>query len=693
LTISSDISLFWLLPWLAICILIVHFYYRNNQWFSGLNTSVKLVLKGLRVLILFFVGLLLFGLILQKIDYRVEKPVIILLSDKSSSMKNYKDSNEVMRQINGLQSSLSEQLSEDYELVNMTVGANVEYQAVPNFKDATSDLSKGFEKINTDFYNRNVGAVIFVSDGNFNAGVNPVYEAEKISFTPVYTLAVGDTIPKRDQYIKNVATNDVTFLKNKFPVEVDVEAVKMGKGTTSVSILRGGKVLQSQNISYKDGKHDFEHVTFLLDADRVGFQTYSVSVSNESNEYNYKNNSRIFYIEVIDSRSKVLVLSGAPHPDIAAIKQTIEQDENLEVKAELLKEWNRDLKKVDLVVWHEPGVGFDPAVNSLLLEKKIPILYCVGPNSSSSVVTKLNIGANVTGSNQFDETQGGWNTSFQQFEVGDELKKAIGFFPPLKTKFGEIKLTGGAEIAIFQKVGPVLKKDPLLYFNKRDNSKYGVIYGEGIWKWRVNDYVRNGSFDNFNELIQKVTQYLLVKQNTSALRVNLPKRFTKDEDILVNATFYNESMEEITKPTITMIVTNESGKTFKREFAKSGDMYKLALGQLNPGKYNWQASASYNGKVYKKNGVFVVEDIELESVDTYSNQQVLRQLASKTKGKFDFLRNYQKTIENIKSRDDIASVSYEETVFNELIDYKILFFLLLFLLTLEWFMRRWLGSY
>lgn len=642
---------------------------------------------------MFFVGLLLFGLILQKIDYRVEKPVIIILSDKSSSMKNYKDSNEVMRQINGLQSSLSEQLSEDYELVNMTVGANVEYQAVPNFKDATSDLSKGFEKINTDYYNRNVGAVIFVSDGNFNAGVNPVYEAEKISFTPVYTLAVGDTIPKRDQYIKNVATNDVTFLKNKFPVEVDVEAVKMGKGTTSVSILRGGKVLQSQNISYKDGKHDFEHVTFLLDADRVGFQTYSVSVSNESNEYNYKNNSRIFYIEVIDSRSKVLVLSGAPHPDIAAIKQTIEQDENLEVKAELLKEWNRDLKKVDLVVWHEPGVGFDPAVNSLLLEKKLPILYCVGPNSSSSVVTKLNIGANVTGSNQFDETQGGWNTSFQQFEVGDELKKAIGFFPPLKTKFGEIKLTGGAEIAIFQKVGPVLKKDPLLYFNKRDNSKYGVIYGEGIWKWRVNDYVRNGSFDNFNELIQKVTQYLLVKQNTSALRVNLPKRFTKDEDILVNATFYNESMEEITKPTITMIVTNESGKTFKREFAKSGDMYKLALGQLNPGKYNWQASASYNGKVYKKNGVFVVEDIELESVDTYSNQQVLRQLASKTKGKFDFLRNYQKTIENIKSRDDIASVSYEETVFNELIDYKILFFLLLFLLTLEWFMRRWLGSY
>ena len=291
--ISSDISLLWLLPWLVICIVIVHFFYKNNQWFSGLNVKVKWLLKGLRVFTLFFVGLLLFGLILQKIDYRVEKPVIIMLADKSSSMKNYKDSAGLMGQVKGLQSALSEQLSEDYELVNMTVGSDVKYEVISEFKDATSDLSKGFEKINTDFFNRNVGAVIFVSDGNFNAGTNPVYEAEKINFTPVYALTVGDTIPKRDHYIKNVAANDVTFLKNKFPIEVDVEAVKMGKGTTTVSISRDGKVLQSQTISYKDGKHDFEHITFVLDADRVGFQTYTVSIAKESNEYNYKNNSRI----------------------------------------------------------------------------------------------------------------------------------------------------------------------------------------------------------------------------------------------------------------------------------------------------------------------------------------------------------------------------------------------------------------
>ena len=105
----------------------MRFYYRNNEWFNGLKNNLKWLLKGLRAAILFFVGLLLFGLILQKNDYRVEKPVIIFLTDRSSSMKNYKDSNLVMNKIIEFQSALNQQLSQDYDLVNMTVGKDVRY--------------------------------------------------------------------------------------------------------------------------------------------------------------------------------------------------------------------------------------------------------------------------------------------------------------------------------------------------------------------------------------------------------------------------------------------------------------------------------------------------------------------------------------------------------------------------------------
>lgn len=690
---ASDISIFWLIPWLAISVGLALWFYSNSNWLKELKKHWQILFKTLRASILFILGVLLIGLIFEAVNYRIEKPIIITLVDKSSSMKNYKDSNDVAKYVNNLQSELTTELGESFDIVEMSVGSDVQYQKTNIFKDALSNLSSGFEKINIDYYNRNVGGIIFVSDGNFNTGSNPVYSAEKISLTPVFALGVGDTVQKRDQYIKNITANEVTFYKNKFPVEIDVEAIKMGKGTSTVSISSNGKVVASQKITFKDGKRDFEHITFLLDADKIGFQTYVVNVSKESNEFNYKNNQRVFYIEVIDSRSKVLILAGAPHPDVAALKEVIELDENIEVKSILIKEWDKNLKNVSLIIWHEPGISFDASTNAQIMNQNIPVLYCIGPNTTAAVIQKLNIGITVKGGNQSDEIQGMMNTEFQQFEFSNELVKGFDYFPPLKTKFGDMKISGGAEIAIFQRIGSIKKKEPLLFFNKRGNSKYGVLYGEGIWKWKVNDYVRTGSFNVFTELIQKTTQYLLVKQNTSALRVSFPKRFTKDEDIIVNASFYNDAMEAITKPKINLVVTDEKGKKSNLQFGVTGDFYKLSLGKLNPGKYNWLASTSFNGKSHRKSGVFVVEDIALENLDTYANHGLLNQIASKTNGGFDLLKNYRKTIAIIKKRNDITSVSFKDASFNDLIDYKILFILLLIFIGTEWFLRRWFGSY
>lgn len=689
----SDISIFWLIPWAILSVLIAFWFYSNSNWFKELQRKWQVLLRALRSATLFILGLLLIDLMFETVDYRVEKPIIITMVDNSTSLLNYKDSSSVSSQLNDLQAAIQKDLSEEFDIVEMTVGSTVDYGKIKGFDAPLSDLAAGFEKINTDYYNRNVGGIVFVSDGNFNKGNNPIYSAEKISLTPVFTLGVGDTIQKRDHYIKNVASNEVTFYKNKFPVEVDIEAIKMGKGNATVSISSNGKIVASQQIKYMDGKRDFEHLTFLLDADKIGFQTYTVNVSEASNEYNYSNNKRIFYIEVIDSRSKVLILAGAPHPDISALKQVIEEDQNLDVESVLLKDWKNDLQKVDLVIWHEPGIGFEGSVNAQLIEKNIPVLYCVGPNTPASVIQKLNIGLSVSSGNQTDEMQGVMSEGFKYFEVSDEVKRALEYFPPLKTKFGEMKISGGAEVAIYQRLGGIKKKDPLLYFNKRGNVKYGVLYGEGIWKWKINDFVRTGSFSAFSELFQKTTQYLAVKQNTSALHVTFPKRFTKDEDVIVNATYYNEAMEAITEPLINLEVTDENGKKSKLQFGVAGKMYKVSLGKMKPGKYNWTASTKFNGKSSYKTGVFVVEDIAIESLDTYANHNLLNQLSSKTKGSFALLKDYQKIIDSIKNRDDIASVSHKEASFNDLIDYKLLFFLLLLLLTAEWFLRRWLGSY
>jgi hypothetical protein len=669
-------------------------FYRNVSWWKELSSLYRWVLVTLRSSVLFILGLLLIGLIFEAVDYRVEKPLIIALTDNSSSLLNYKDSSKVKVQVESLRSQLKTELGEEYEWMEMTVGNTPKFGGMVNFKESVSNLSSAFEKINTEYFNRNIGAIVFVSDGKFNAGNNPVYAAERIDLTPVFTVGVGDTVKKRDQFVKNVATNDITFLGNKFPVEVDIEGVKMVKGSASVSIYRDGKQLATQTVNYTDGVRDFQHLSFLLDADRLGFQTYSVVISKAGNEYNYANNSRTFYVEVIDSRSKVLILAGAPHPDVAAWKQVLELDENLEVESMLVKDWKKDLSKTDLVIWHEPGIGFDPSVQQLLENKKIPVIYTVGPNTTSITIQKLNIGISASGSNgQTDDVQGGVNLGFQQFELSDLVKKMVETGPPLKSKFGKVTSAGGLEVFAYQRLGSIRKTDPLIYFNKRGQIKIGVIYGEGIWRWKMNEFIRTGSQDGFAEFVNKITQYVLVKQNTSKLRVNFPKRFTKDEDVLVNATFYNQSLEPVSDAEIRLEVRNEKGKLSKVGFGVSGKQYTATLGKLSPGIYKWKAIGTRNGQAEVKNGVFVVEDMELEDLDTYADHQIMRQIAKTTGGKFFELKNAKGVLKAIRNRDDITTVSYREATFKDLVDLKWLFFLLLVFLSAEWFLRRWFGAY
>lgn len=692
--ILSDNSLLWLIPWAIISFLIAKWLYASNSWFLSLKKTSKFLLIASRSLVLFIIGALLVGILFEASNFRVEKPIIVSVVDNSSSLLNYKDSVRVKQSIKAYQNQLRSALSEEYTLVEMSVDEQANYSKKTPLNGLFTNLSAAFEKINTDYYTRNIGGIILLSDGNFNKGIHPIYSAEKLEFTPVYTLAVGDTLSKKDQLIKNISVNDVAFYKNGFPIEVDLEGIKMGSVGATVSISKNGKLIAKQAVRYKNNSHDFQHLKFEVDANEIGFQTYTVQISSAKNELNYSNNKRVFYIEVIDSRNKILLLANAPHPDIAAMKQVLEADLNNQVSTTLMKDWNKEVKGYNLIVWHDPSNGYDQALVTSLQQNKIPILYFIGPSTPNSIVQKLNIGLTVSGKNfQSDELQGTFNKGFQQFEVSPETQEAISFFPPLKSKFGTVTTGNDLAILLYQRLGQITKSAPLVYFQQKEGRKNGVVFGEGIWRWKINDYTRTKSFDHFSELITKTVQYLVVKENGDQLKVTMPKRFTKAEEVVVNASFYNESMDPITSPMIDFKLVNSNGKMVNNQFSVIGDFYKLNLGKLSPGKYTWFAKTNYNTKIFKKSGVFIVEDIGIEDLDNAANHNVLKQLSKASNGKFYPLKDFQSLIEDLKKRKDITSVSFEEISFNDLIDYKLIFFLLLILLSLEWFLRRWFGAY
>ncbi len=693
MNLISDISIWWLLPWLIVCLLAAWFVYRRIAWLEDRSKGWRYLLISLRTLSLTLLGILLIGILFEAVSYRTEKPVFINLVDNSSSMRNYSDSSRIREDISDFRRQLQERYGERFEVIDYSIGSVFRQSDSLDFEEQRSALADAFTSIRELYYNRNIGGISFFSDGNYNEGVNPVYTAEKIQLTPVFTIGTGDTTPKRDQLIRNVTANEIAFYRNKFPVQVDLEALKIGQANVQVSIEHNGKRVASEQVNYQNDSYEFKQVSFLLDADQVGYQRYSVVLSRLDNEYNYDNNRRDFYVEILDSRNKVLLLAGAPSPDIAAVKGVADLDENIEVQSKLVDEWDRSLENTDLVIWHEPGIRFSAEINNLILKSGVPVLYFVGPNTPYRVIQQLDIGLRGATRDQADEVQVVFNSTFREFEISDELKSALRSYPPVRSRFGNVSLSPGNTVFLNQQVGGITKQEPLIYFGSHGDTRYGVIYGTGIWRWKLSEYAHSSDSKGFTELIRKINQYLVVKQNTSNLRISLPRRFTSDEDVSVKAEFYNEALEPVTTPDIDFVLTDEQGKVFRNRFARAGNYYKLSLGTLRSGRYTWHAETKFNGKSYEKNGVFVVEDLRLEDLSTHASHGILKAIATGSGGKFYTLGQTAQLLDEIGKREDIASVAYKESTFNDLIDYKWLLFLLVLLLTAEWFIRRWLGAY
>ncbi|MEN9302788.1 MAG: hypothetical protein RL264_1217 [Bacteroidota bacterium] len=688
----SDSSFWLLIPFFIIAFAAAYWLYLPKAWVAEISKQKRWTLLALRTTTLFLILVLLLGIIFQWQHFREERPVIVTLVDNSASMKNYGDSAEIPTLYKQYSDAIQSRFAEKFDLLTYTVGSNAGNEKV-NFKAASTHLEAGFEKIQTELYHRNVGAIVLISDGNYNTGANPIYAAEKLNLTPIFTLNVGDTATKRDVFIKNVQTNDLAFLNNSFPVEVDVEAYKFPGKSVKVRIANEGKTLAEQTVQFGNTASSFKELIFEIPAEKVGFQKYTVQVEALAGEFSVKNNVRSFYMEIVDSRSKILLLGGAPHPDIAAFKEVLTENTNLEVQSSLIGDWDKKIEGIDLVIWHEPGINFDPAALSIFQSKKIPIFYVLGPNTSPNVLQKLNIGLSVPAGNQTDEIQAGLNTAFLGFETDNAMEEAFQYFPPLKTRFGALKISGDAEVVLFQRVGIIKKTEPLMFYKNTPNGKVGVLYGEGAWRWKLNDYVRNGSHERFRTFFSKVFSYLTVKQQAAGLRVDLPKRFTIEDEVVLNASFFNANLEPITTPAIDLTLTSENGKKYTTQFAVSGNGYKLNLGKLKGGKYSWKATSTFNGKTYTKSGTFLVEDIQLEKSVTNANHKLLAQLAKQSGGKSLAFNRYADLLTELDKRKDIANVLFEETRFASLIDVKWLLFILASLAIVEWFLRRFWGTY
>lgn len=679
--------------WLVLPVLVAFGYafylYRKDRLLEDVAKNLVRLMAALRFLSVFFIVLLLLGFVVENVKERSELPLVFIAQDNSESVVMTKDSNFYKQQYKDQLLGEVEKLKQEYDVVEYSFGEKISDQLTFDFKEKSTDIARLFETIFEQYSGRNIGAIVLASDGIYNQGSNPIYTVNTKSFVPVYTIGLGDTNLVRDIKANHVSHNDVAFLGNEFPVEFSFSGIKTAGEKVVVTIHQGDKQIAKQEHVFKD---DFEQakVLFMIRANGKGFQRYSARVSTVDGEFSDKNNEISFYVEVIDGRQKILIAHDAPHPDVAALRFVIENNQNYQTEVKFLNEVNA-INEYDLVIIHNYQKG-NSLIDDATLNGAVPLLFINGLNTDMKSLQNLKIGFSGYG-NSSEELGFAYNTSFKDILLSDKIIKWLSGCPPLHAPFGNISYSNALDVLAFQKVGNMTLSNPLIYFTFKEKSRIGVIMGEGIWRWRLYDQMRNNSTLLFEEFAGKLITYLAVKDNKDPFRVKLENEYFENQDIVINAELYNKSFELINEPDVNFVFTNEDNKEFPMMFLRKGNAYQLNIGRLKAGLYKWQASTVFQDQKYVREGNFLVKEMKLEWVNTTADHRLLRNISSTTGGKF-FLPNQTNMLAAELMKDEnLATVVYQEKSFDDIIDFKWLFILIVLLLFAEWFFRKYNGAY
>ena len=686
---------FWFIIFCAgLAVGITWLLYRSDKAFRDLAKWKIWLMSALRGIFLFILAFMLLGPMLNSIRKHIEKPIVVLAQDNSESILFNRDSSYYKENYPQELSAFISEIEKQYEVQAYTFSDEVGESFETDFSGKTSNLSQVFSEIENRYANRNVGAVVFASDGNYNSGSNPAVAAAKIKM-PIYSIALGDTSLHQDIRISELNHNKFAFLGNNFPVQVYVSAQQAGNSVSKLSIKQGDKEIFSQDISIDSDTYS-EIINLEIEAEKKGLQRYTVELDALENETNQFNNQHEFVIDVIDSKQKILILANSPHPDIGAIQRALESNINFEVELEKAKTFSGNVRDYNLVVLHQLPSKTN-AITPILEEIrkfKVPSLFVLGTLTDVKKLNSVKAGLDINQNNStFEYAMAFGNDKFNLFEYSEDNQKMLGHFPPLTVPFGGYAMSNQPDILLYQQIKSIETNRPLISFHIDGDHKTGFIAGEGIWRWRLQNYFQVGNHEMFDDLINKTVQYLALRIKKERFVVKANNVFSETENILFNAETYNESYEPVNSEDVKLQISNGDETVYQYAFNKYLEAYRLDVGTFPAGDYNYLAQVTLDGKEYSKQGSFSVFPVNTEALQSRANHQLMYRIANESNGKLFYPQQMDELVAELKENKGIVPISRKEQTLSEMINLKWIFIVLMLFISIEWFMRKFHGGY
>jgi hypothetical protein len=660
-------------------------YLPKQEW----SNTYKYSLAAVRFIVIFIIVLLLAGPISRFFDRNTEKPEFIIALDQSYSIKVFNDSaalDQTFQQLNTLQNELEKK---GIRVQVVDLNASDTKLARPKQWAKQSHISQVLANVKDLEENKNFRGLILATDGVYNKGINPLYQA----FTaPVYTIGLGDTTVQRDVKIKNILYNKISYKGNEFPIHTDIAAQGAGGEVVTVSLKNKGQVLSSQKITLRN--KSLQRVSFQTSAKEKGLLHLTVEVSTITGEKNTANNKAHAYIEVIDNKQKVLICAAAPHPDVKAIRSALEKKENIETFLCIPGLSALPSGSFDLIIFHQL-----PHMNNILqnefnelMKTSSPKLFIVGNMTNLALFSQANNLLSINQrSGQKDLAAAAINANFTKFSLPEDQKERWNDTPPLQVPFGDYKLKSEADVILYQKIGKVSTNTPLLV--TASDRKTAVLCGEGLWWWRMDEASRFGEAEAFDKLIHDLVQFLSSKEDKRKFKIYpVNNEFVAGDPVVFQAELYNDIYEAVYDVPFQIKLTGENKEHLDYTFVHTKGNQGYSIAGLKPGVYQYTALGELNGKKEQYSGEFLVTEELGELMESTANHQLLRELSAQTKGKFYQSSQIHQLTQDLMAQDFPDVLHASESLLHW-IQLTLILWLLIILASIEWALRKYKGIY
>ena len=624
--------------------------------------------------------LLLINPTIERKEITNEKPILSILVDNSLSIKHLKKEKEVTTLLKKVESNNT--LHDKFNVQLYKFGASLEVLDSLSFSEKQTNIYKAITEVET-LQKKTNSPIILVSDGNqTNGNLYPYTDTSK----NVFPLVIGDTLTQTDIRISQLNVNKYSYLQNKFPVEITVLYDGSNSINSQIIIEKNGKPVYRKNLKL-NAENNVKTILTTLKSSKEGVQYYKAYVKRIVGEKNIENNAKTFSVEVLNEQTKVLILTSVLHPDLGAFKKATETNKQRSITIVNNDDFKGDLADYQLVILYQPTIKFK-SIFEKIDALKSNYFVVTGAKTNWNFLNEIQPNYYKNSINQIENFAPVFNNGFLTFGQKDIRFES---FSPLSDLFGKINMKSKFDALLYQNILGINTKTPLLATFENGKQKSGVLFGEGIWKWRANSFISTNSFQDFDAFVGNLIQYLASKKKRERLSINYEKLYTANTPISLTAFYVDKNYQFDKRATISVELVNLETKIRQNiPFSLHNNSYEAILDNLPPGNYEFDVVV--NKQNIKKHGQFKITNYQIEEQFTKANLTDLNLLALQTKGNVYFESNIEKLLNDLVFDKRYNTVQKSKKVNQYLIEWQYILFLIVLLFSVEWFIRKYIGK-